>query len=56
MRNVKYEYEIGDYLQWREYDAEVIGVDREMGFVTVECHDGDETFTQNVADGGTRRF
>ena len=51
-RNVRYDLREGDYTQWREYDGEVIAVDREAGFVTAECYDGDEAFTVNIADTG----
>lgn len=48
-----FDYDLDDYVQWNEFDATVIGVDRVAGFVTIECHEMDgSSFTMNIPDSG----
>ena len=51
--SIRFDYELDDTLQWHEYDATVIGADRESGYVTIECHETNgDSFTVNIPDSG----
>ena len=53
MSAIRFDYDLDDYVQWNEFDATVVGVDRENGFVTIECHEMDgSSFTINLPDSG----